>query len=367
MIIELLHTARDKGASDLHLRAGQPPFLRVHGSILPLSEHPALTPEDLGQALAEITTDAQRSLFGSEGELEFAYTLPEAGRYRANVSLQRGTVAFVFRVLPTVIPTLEELGIPPVCQSLAGRHRGLVIVTGPTGSGKSTTLAAMLNYLNETVSRHVVTIEDPIEYVHHSRRCLVSQRELGADTRSFATALKHVLRQDPNVILVGEMRDTETAAAALTAAETGHLVLTTGHAPSAPGTIDRILSLFPPHQEATERARLAMVLEGVLSQTLVPRGDGKGRVAAVEVMLATPAVRNLIRDGKTYQLPNVIRSGTNQGMQTMDQALLDLYRRDLISGEEALARCSNREEIEKQVFPLGRRAADQEAAGLAPK
>ncbi len=362
-IADLLLMAREKGASDLHLSASLPPFVRIQGNIAPLADYPALDAEGLAQALAQITSEEQRKLFGEEGELEFACSLPGAGRFRGNVSRQRGEMAFAFRVLPPAIPTLEELGLPLVCQSLVMKHRGLVIVTGPTGSGKSTTLAAMIAYLNETMSKHVITIEDPIEFLYHSHRCLISQRELGTDTRSFATALKHALRQDPDVILLGEMRDPETAATALTAAETGHLVLTTGHAPSAPGTIDRILSLFPSQQETAERARLASVLEGVLCQALVSRKDGGGRVAAVEVMLATTAVRNLIRDGKTHQLPNVLRTGARQGMQAMDQALLDLYHQHLITQEEALAQCFNREELEKLTPSMTEAAVDYELQG----
>ena len=251
--------------------------------------------------------------------------------------------------MPPVIPTIEELGLPEACRELVRKRRGLVVVSGPTGSGKSTTLAAMINHLNHTESRRVVTIEDPVEYVYTNQNCMITQRELGSDTLSFAAALKHVLRQDPDVILVGEMRDLETAAAALTVAETGHLVLTTGHAPSASQAIERIVDLFPPHERHLAQSQLASLLIGVLSQVLVPKADGSGRVAAVEVMLANSAVRNLIRDGKIYQLPNTIRMNTHLGMMLLDQALVNLYRDGIISRDSLFSFCNNRDEVAKLI------------------
>jgi len=280
--------------------------------------------------------------------LDFGYTLADGSRVRCNAALQRGSVSLAIRLLPPTIPTIDELEVPQVCKELVLRPRGLVVISGPTGSGKSTTLAAMIQHLNNTESRHVVTIEDPIEYIHHSIKCAITQRELGTDTLSFVEALRHVLRQDPDVILVGEMRDTETAAAVLTIAETGHLILTTGHAPSATQAMERIIDLFPPHERHLAQTRLASLLIGVLCQTLIPRADGSGRIAAVEVMLANPAVKNLIREGKIYQLPNVIRTHTQVGMVTLDQTLINLYRKGIISSEKMFAFCNDRDEVEKQ-------------------
>jgi twitching motility protein PilT len=345
-VMDLLRRMVEAEASDLHMKAGSPPVLRIHGSLV-LQELPELTPEAVQAALSQITTPDQQEMFDREKEIDFAYSADGVGRFRVNVSLQRGTVALVFRLVRTDIPTLSDLGLPEVCRSLVLKPRGLVLVTGPTGCGKSTTLAAMIDHLNELERRHIVTIEDPIEYIHLNKRCLISQRELGPDTNSFASALKHVLRQDPDVILVGEMRDLETIAAALTAAETGHLVLATLHTTSAAQTIDRIIDSFPPHQQQQVRVQLSTALEAVLCQTLVPRADGTGRVAAVEVMVATSAVRNLIREGKTFQIPNVIQTSSQHGMQTLDQALAALCRANTITSDEALACCANPEEFKR--------------------
>ena len=344
-IKELLRLMVERNASDLHLKAGGPPILRIDGALVPQEQFTPPTADEMGQAFEETASPEQRGHFAEKLELDFAYTAEGIGRFRVNVYLQESAVALVFRLVRTDIPTLEELGLPDACRALASRPRGLIIVTGPSGSGKSTTLAAMMGYLNENKRYRVVTIEDPIEFMHQDRQCIFSQREIGTDTRSFANALGHVLRQDPDVILVGEMRDLETIAAALTAAETGHLVLTTLHTPSAPQTIDRVIDIFPPHQQQQIRTQLSTTLEGVIYQTLIPKRDGSGRVAAVEVMLATPAIRNLIREGKTYQMPNIIQTGGQHGMQTLDQALLELYRGQLISAEEALARSRNPEEL----------------------
>ena len=346
-IFSLLNLAMSKGTSDLHLVASSPPLLRINGLLQPIADMLPLTPEDINQAFNQITSDEERADFQRCLELDFGYTLPDVGRLRCNAAKQRGTISLVIRLLPPTIPNLDELGLPNVCKELVLKPRGLVVVSGPTGSGKSTTLAAMINYLNDTESHRVVTIEDPIEYVYTSDKCTITQRELGSDTLSFAEALKHVLRQDPDVILVGEMRDLETAAAALTIAETGHLILTTGHAPSASQAIERIIDLFPPHERQLVQSRLASLLVGILCQVLVPKADGSGRVAAIEVMLASPAVRNLIREGKIYQLPSTMRTQTRQGMVLFDQALANLYLKEIISGEDMFAWCNSRSDVEQ--------------------
>ena len=329
----------------MHLVASSPPLLRINGALQPVADMQPLTPEDISQAFNQLTSDKERADFQRCLELDFGYTLPDVGRLRCNVAKQRGTINLVIRLLPLTIPTLDELGLPEVCKELVLKPRGLVVVSGSSGSGKSTTLAAMINYLNGIESRHVVTIEDPIEYIYSNHRCTITQRELGSDTLSFAEALKHVLRQDPNVILVGEMRDLETAAAVLTIAETGHLILTTGHAPSASQAIERIIDLFPPHERHLAQSRLASLLLGVLCQALIPKADGSGRIAAVEIMLATPAVRNLIREGKIYQLPSAIRTQARQGMELFDQVLVNLYRKGTISSENLFAWCNDRGEV----------------------
>lgn len=345
-ISHLLKLMADKGASDLHLVVPSVPVVRVNGVIVPLENCDCLQPQDTLTVFGEITNQEQRLRFGSERELDFAYVLPGVGRFRVNACRQRGSISLVFRLVKETVPSLKDLHLPQVCQDLVMRPRGLVLITGPTGSGKSTTLAAMIEHLNLNEARRVITIEDPIEFMHVNKKCVISQREVGEDTRSFAAALRHVLRQNPDVILVGEMRDGDTAAAALTAAETGHLVLTTGHAPSADQAIERVVDLFPPYQQTQIRSQLASVLEGVLCQVLVPRRDGRGVIPAVEVMLANAAVRNLIREGKIFQLPNVIRTGSEAGMQTLDRALADLVRTNLIAKKEALLRCRSPEEFE---------------------
>jgi twitching motility protein PilT len=346
-IIALIKLAKSRNASDLHLVVGRPPLIRINGSLLPAGELPALTADDIEQALHQVATAKQMADFERCMELDFGRTVPEAGRIRFNAARQRGTVSMVMRLLPMIIPDPESLGLPKVCTELIMRPRGLVVISGPTGSGKSTTLAAMIDYLNKVESRRVVTIEDPIEYTYENKKCTITQRELGEDTLSFAEALRHVLRQDPDVILVGEMRDLETASAALTVAETGHLVLTTGHAPSAYQAVERIASLFPPHERYLVQARLASLLLGILCQALVPKADGSGRVAAIEVMLANGAVRNLIREGKTFQLPNVIRMNSQQGMELLDQALVRLYRAGTITRDRVYDFCNDRDEIAK--------------------
>ena len=348
-IFSLLRMAKSRGASDLHLVSSRPPLLRVDGSLEPVTDMPLLTPKDMEQIFDQIASEKEKVDFYQHLELDFSCSIPEVAQFRCNAAKQRGTISLVIRLLPLTIPTLDELELPEVCKELVLKPRGLIVVSGPTGSGKSTTLAAMINHLNSIKSHRVVTIEDPIEYIHPNLKCTITQRELGIDTLSFAEALKHVLRQDPDVILVGEMRDLETAAAVLTTAETGHLVLTTGHAPSAPQAIERIIDLFPPYERHLAQSRLASLLLGILCQTLVPKADGAGRVAAVEIMLANPAVRNLIREGKVYQLPNAIRTHTQAGMQLLDHALVKLYRDGAISLENLFSFCNDQAEVEKLI------------------
>ncbi len=343
-IDDLLHVVVERQASDLHLKVSTPPVLRIHGALTPYGDSSVML-EEMQEALESITTEEQRESFDRELELDFAYSIPGLARFRVNAALQRGTISMVFRQVNWRIPPLEELGLPEVCKILVMKPDGIILVTGPTGSGKSTTLAAMLDYLNERESRRVVTIEDPIEYLFKDKRCFITQRELGADTRSFSAALKRVLRQDPDVILVGELRDLETIATALTAAETGHLVLATLHTPSAPGAIDRIIDVFPPYQQGQIRSQLSTTLQGVLYQALIPKPEGNGRVPAVEVMIATTAIRNLIREGKTYQMPNIIQTGAQYGMQTLNQALRDLIQRNLITPESAFIKSDNPDEL----------------------
>jgi len=345
----LLRIVVERKASDLHLKAGSLPVLRIDGRLVRCGDTEALTPEETKEAFEQVTTKEEREEFARELELDFSYSIQGLSRFRVNAALQRGTIILAFRQIYWTIPTIEELGLPQVCKVLALKPDGLVLLTGATGSGKSTTLAAMIRYLNERESRRVVTIEDPIEYLFKDKECFISQRELGADTKSFARALKRALRQDPDVILVGEMRDLETIGTALTAAETGHLVLSTLHTPSAPQAIDRIIDVFPPHQQGQIRAQLSIALEAVLYQALVPRADGNGLVVVAEVMMGTTAIRNLIREGKTYQMPNVIQTGSEHGMQTLNQALRDLYQRGVISQEVALTSSNNPEELRELI------------------
>ena len=352
-IIALLHTAKSKGASDLHMIVASPPLLRVNGSLESVNGTGPLTASDISESFLQITSPEERETFHKELELDFGYMISGVGHFRCNAAMQRGAISLAVRLLPPTIPTIDELELPKICQQLIMKQRGLVIVTGPTGSGKTTTLAAMIHHLNINDSRHILTIEDPIEYVHPTINCAITQRELGSDTLSFAQALKHVLRQDPDVILVGEMRDMETAAAVLNVAETGHLILSTGHAPSAPQAMERIIDLFPLYERTLAQSRLASLLIGVLCQTLVPRADGSGRVAAVEIMLANSAVKNLLREGKTYQLPNAIRTHRDIGMISLDEALVDLYLRQIITGETMMKFCNDRQEVEKLIGRLG--------------
>jgi twitching motility protein PilT len=332
-IIGLLEETVRKGASDLHLLEGLPPTLRVDGDLLPLGAKP-LTSADLYSFLDQLLPEDRKNMFLKEKELDFAYEFKGRARFRINLYVQRGSIAFAIRFIPYEIPKLEDLNLPPVLKELTRRQSGLILVTGPTGSGKSTTLASMINLINEERSLHVVTIEDPIEYVYTPRRCVISQREVGEDTHSFGNALKHVLRQDPDVILIGEMRDLETMQAAITAAETGHLVFSTLHTTSAPQTVDRIIDVFPPHQQSQIRSQLSITLEAVITQRLLKRAGG-GRVPACEILIATPALRNLIREGKTHQIYSLMELGREYGMQTMEDALNDLLRKRQITREEA--------------------------------
>jgi twitching motility protein PilT len=325
-------------ASDMHIKVGCPPMYRIHGHLTP-AQMPPLTAEDTRQLALSMIDQDQRDQFNKERELDCSYSTENA-RFRVNVMLQRGNVGMVIRVIPIRIKSAEELGLPKICLELADRPRGLVLVTGPTGSGKSTTLAAMVDHINETEDCHIVTIEDPIEFVHPDKKSIVNQREVGADTLSFASALKRVLRQDPDVILIGELRDIETVGAAITAAETGHLVFGTLHTTNASQTIDRIIDVFPAHQQSQARSQLGTVMEGVISQTLVPKTAG-GRQLVMEIMVATPAIRNLIREGKIFQIPSAIQSGAGTGMQTMEMALRDLVRNGTITKEVALATTSD--------------------------
>lgn len=348
-IFSLLKTGKAKGASDLHLVVSSPPLFRINGSLGAVNGAGPLTSDEISQAFLQITTPDEREEFYRTMELDFGYSLAGVGRLRCNAAQQRGTISLAVRLLPAKVPTIDELGLPPIYKELALKPRGLIIVTGPTGSGKSTSLAATIQYLNATESRHIVTIEDPIEYIHTPIKSAITQRQLGSDTLSWNEALRRILRQDPDVIMVGEMRDTDTAAAVLSIAETGHMILTTGHAPSAHGAIERIIDLFPPHERHLAQSRLASLLVAVLCQVLVPRADGSGRVAAVEVMLANPAVKNLIREGKIYLLPNVIRTHREIGMISLDEALVSLYLKKSISGESLLAWCNDRQEVEKLI------------------
>ncbi|ODA41725.1 type IV pilus twitching motility protein PilT [Desulfosporosinus sp. BG] len=331
---KLLHLAGEQKASDIHLTVESPPVLRIDGSMVQVKTE-KLSQGDLETFVHSLLTDQQAKRVAEYGELDLSYSLPGVGRYRVNAFRQRGSIGVVIRLIPFVIPTPESLGLPSVSIELAKLHKGLVLVTGPTGSGKSTTLASLINYINTTRACHIVTIEDPIEYLHRHKLSLVNQREVGNDTQSFSNALRAVLRQDPDVILVGEMRDLETIATAVTAAETGHLVLSTLHTNDATQSVDRMIDVFPTHQQQQIRMQLAAVLQGILSQQLFPRADRKGRVAAIEVMLATPAVRSLIREGKTHQLPTVIQTNAKLGMQTMDKAIMDLVQKGLISYDVA--------------------------------
>jgi len=344
-IKELLYLMIERDASDLHLKVGRPPGLRIHGELTPLEDIPPLTPEDVERFIDEVITEEQKAVFAAEKELDLAYTVPGLSRFRVNLFKQRNQMGMVLRAIPIKIKTIKELGLPPVVAELAAKPRGLVLVVGPTGSGKSTTLAAMIDHINTTQRKHIVTIEDPIEFWHEDKMSYVDQRQVGQDTNSFHVALKYALRQDPDVIMVGEMRDLDTITAAITAAETGHLVLGTLHTTSAAQTIDRIIDVYPPGQQQQVRMQLSLTIQGVISQTLLRRRDGKGRVCAMEIMVANSAIRSLIREGKTHQIPSVIQTGVQEGMQTLNQALRTLYQKGLITREAALEVSNNPDEL----------------------
>jgi len=338
-ITELLAFGVEQGASDCHLSAGEPPMIRIHGDLKKL-DYPAMSREEVHALIYDIMGDAQRKTFEETHECDFSFELGALARFRVNVFLQRKGEGAVFRTIPTKIQTLEELGMPPILRQLCDKEKGLILVTGPTGSGKSTTLAAMVDDLNNTFEGHILTIEDPIEFVHQSKKSLVNQRELGPHTHSFANALRAALREDPDVILVGEMRDLETIQLALTAAETGHIVFGTLHTSSAPKTVDRIIDVFPPNQQAQIRAQFAESIEAVMTQTLLKKKGG-GRTAALEIMTGTTAVRNLIREGKIHQIPGTMQVSQKDGMQTMDMALINLVNRGIVTKEEAQSKSMN--------------------------
>ncbi len=329
-------------ASDLHITTGLPPVIRIHGKLMPLTEYPKLTPNDTKEMIYGILTQNQREKLERNLEFDFSYGIPGKARFRVNIYYQRDSLGAAFRVIPVKIKNIEELGLPMSLENITDKVRGFIVVTGPTGSGKTTTLAALIDKINETRSEHIITVEDPIEFLHRHKKCMVNQREVGSDTKSFANALKYVLRQDPDVIMIGEMRDLETIQAALTAAETGHLVFATLHTQDAPQTIDRIIDVFPPYQQQQIRIQLAGTLQGIVAQQLLPTKDDKGRVAAVELLVPTSGVRNMIREAKTHQIYNSMQTGQKYGMITMDQSLADLYRRGIITLETA---------INKAVFP----------------
>lgn len=350
-IDELLLEAVNLGASDLHITVGLPPMVRVMGILKPLAGRPKLLPADSAEMVLAMMNPKVRETFDTLGEVDFSYGMPKVARFRVNAYTQRGSIGAAARVIPTKIRSLDELGLPAVVRTFADKPRGMVLVTGPTGSGKSTTLASLIDIINNERQCHIITLEDPIEYLHKHNKSMINQREVGSDTKSFAAALRSALREDPDVILVGEMRDLETTSIALTAAETGHLVFATLHTNDTVQTVDRVIDQFPPHQQQQVRIQLASVLQGVASQTLMPRADGTGRVIAVEILVATPAVRNLIREGKTHQIYSVLQTGAKFGMQSLDMALRDMVARGLITRDEALVHASDPEEFRRLADP----------------
>ena len=344
---DLLLEVIERNASDLHLTAGAHPTVRVRGRLQPLEDYPVMTTEQTRETIYSILTNDQRQRLETDWQIDFAYAIPGRARFRVNAYYQRSAIGAAFRLIPFSIKTVEELGLPSVMHDLAKRPRGFVLVTGPTGSGKSTSLAAVVDEINATREEHIMTIEDPIEFLHGHKKCIVNQREIGSDASSFAAGLKAALRQDPDVILVGEMRDLETIHTALTAAETGHLVFATLHTQDTPQTIDRIIDVFPASQQQQVRVQLSVALQGIITQQLLPTADGAGRVAACEVLLATPAIRNLIREGKTHQIYSSLQTGANIGMQTMDAALATLVRSGKITQKLAEARSSTPDELRR--------------------
>jgi twitching motility protein PilT len=344
---QLLLEVINRRASDLHLTAGAPPMVRVRGRLTPVEDFPKLTPQATREIVYSILSEGQRQKFETNWQLDFAYQIPGTARFRVNAYFQRGAVGAALRLIPFEVVPLETLGLPPAVREFADRPRGLVLVTGPTGSGKSTTLASLIDIINSNREEHIMTVEDPIEFLHQHKRCIVNQRELGADTLSFADALKAALRQDPDVILVGEMRDIETISTAITAAETGHLVFATLHTQDTPQTIDRIIDVFPSAQQGQIRAMLSVALQGIMTQMLLPTADGSGRCVAAEVLVPTPAVRNLIREAKSHQIYSVLQTGGQHGMQTMDASLAQLVRAGKITSQLAEARAQSPEELRR--------------------
>jgi twitching motility protein PilT len=344
-IDDLLTQMKALDASDLHITPGVEPVVRVRGELVRIEGFDKLTPDATRELVYRVMSTEQQKLLETRRNVDLAYTLPGVARFRVNVYFQRASVGAAFRMIPSEIKSLEELGLPVQLEELARKPRGLVLVTGPTGSGKSTTLATLIDLINRTSTQHILTIEDPIEFLHWHRGCIVNQREIGPDATSFADALRAALRQDPDVILVGEMRDLETISTALTAAETGHLVFATLHTQSAPTTIDRIIDVFPAEQQDQVRIQLASTLQGVVTQTLLPTADGRGRIAALEILIPDDAVRNLIRQGKVEQIYSVMQTGTGRGMQTMEQALADLVLRQIVSRDVALSRSSRADQL----------------------
>ena len=363
---QLLKAMLDKGASDLHITTGTAPALRIDGHLVPLKTD-ALTPVETKQLCYSILTDSQKLRFEEDQELDLSFGVKNMARFRANMFIQRGAVAGSFRLVPFKILPMSELGLPPVVETFTEKPRGLILVTGPTGSGKSTTLASIIDKVNQTHRKHIVTIEDPIEYLHAHKNCVVNQREVGSDTASFTKALRYILRQDPDVVLIGEMRDLETIEAALSIAETGHLAFATLHTNSAIQSINRIVDVFPPHQQSQIRAVLSFVLEGVVSQVLIPRASGSGRAMACEVMIPNSAIRNLIREDKLHQIYSQMQIGQAKfGMQTMNQSLVDLFMRRQITLEEALGRSSDPEELKQMLSQAGSGGSLGRAGGRRP-
>src|SRR4051795_6639014 len=343
---DVLLQVMERNASDLHLTAGSPPMIRHHGKLHAL-DYPRLTPQLCREIIYSILTNDQRQRLETDWQIDFAYSVPGRARFRVNAYFQRAALGAAFRLVPYAITPIDDLGLPATVHEFTRRPRGLVLVTGPTGSGKSTSLAAMIDEINETREEHILTIEDPIEFLHSHKKCMVNQRELGSDAQGFGPALKGALRQDPDVILVGEMRDLETISTALTAAETGHLVFATLHTQSAPQTIDRIIDVFPSHQQDQVRTQLSVALQGVMTQTLIPTADGSARVVACETLVPTPAVRNLIREGKTHQILSAMQTGAGVGMQSLDTALSSLVRAGRITQRQAEARSSSPDELKR--------------------
>jgi len=346
---DVLIETLERRASDLHVAAGAPPTIRVRGRLTPLEGYPVMTPTDTREIVYSILSNDQRQRLETDWQVDLAYSIPGRARFRVNAYFQRSAIGAAFRLIPAEIVPIETLGLPPIIHEFGKKPRGFVLFTGPTGSGKSTSLASIIDEINEQSEQHIMTIEDPIEFLHGHKRCIVNQRELGSDAQSFGAALRAALRQDPDVILVGEMRDLETISTALTAAETGHLVFATLHTQDTPQTVDRIIDVFPPHQQHQVRVQLSVALQGIVTQTLLPTADGAGRCLASEVLVPTPAIRNLIREGKTHQIYSVLQTSAAQGMQTMDSSLASLVRAGKISRALAESRATSPEELRRLI------------------